>query len=114
MKDIIQEIKQCDYLIVPIADNKMYEIINNFIDKKITDEACLHALSMTDLGKQFVLKSQKAINNLVFLDRFYLCNKEKKDYLKVKERNSQESFNKVKMSLLKYRRKGKYIDELFI
>ncbi len=113
IKQIVQEIEQLDYLIAPIADNKMYEIINNFIDKKITDEACLHALALTDLGKQYVLKSQKAIDNLFFLDRLYLCSKEKKDYLKIKETNDEKSFNKVKMSLLEYRRKGKYIDELF-
>ncbi len=113
VKKIVDEIESLDYLIAPIADNKMYEIINNFIEKKITDEACLHALAMTDLGKQFVLKSQKAINNLVFLDRLYLCRKEKDDYLKIKTKVDNESYNKVKMSLLEYRRKGKYIDELF-
>lgn len=110
---IIDSIESSDVIIAPIADNKMYEIINKFIDKEITDEACLHALSMTDLGNQYVLKSMKAIKKLTFIDRLYLCRKEKNDYISIKKATENEIDNKVKISLIEYRRKGQYIDELF-
>lgn len=113
VRKIVEEAEKLDYLIAPIADNKMYEILGDFMKGEITDEACLHALSMTDLGKQHVLKSEKAIASLRFVDRLYLCQEEKRNYLKVKAKEDGESLNKVRMSLLEYRRKGKFIDELF-
>ena len=113
VKAIVDEVESLDYLIAPIADNKMYEILGEFMKGRITDEACLHALSMTDLGKQHVLRSMEAISCLSFADRLYLCQKEKKDYLKAKAKEAGESLNKVRMSLLEYRRKGRFIDELF-
>lgn len=113
VQKIVDEVEAADYLLAPIADNRMYEILGRFMSKEITDEACLHALSMTDLGRQCVLKSQKAIDCLEAIDRLYLCKKERKDYLLLREQEGQESSNKVKMSLIEYRRKGKFIDELF-
>ena len=111
--NIVKQVEEADYIIAPIADNKMYEILNQFIRGNITDEACLHALSMTDLGNQYVLKSDKAIRSLQFRDRFYLCEPEKRDYLMQKEKDALDAVNKVKMSLIEYRRKGAFIDELF-
>ena len=111
--NIVKRVEEADYIIAPIADNKMYEILNQFIRGNITDEACLHALSMTDLGNQYVLKSDKAIRSLQFRDRFYLCEPEKRDYLIQKEKDALDAVNKVKMSLIEYRRKGAFIDELF-
>lgn len=111
--NIVKRVEEVDYIIAPIADNKMYEILNQFIRGNITDEACLHALSMTDLGNQYVLKSDKAIHSLEFRDRFYLCEPEKRDYLMQKEKDALDAVNKVKMSLIEYRRKGAFIDELF-
>lgn len=111
--NIVKRVEEADYIIAPIADNKMYEILNQFIRGNITDEACLHALSMTDLGNQYVLKSDKAIRSLQFRDRFYLCEPEKRDYLLQKEKDALDAVNKVKMSLIEYRRKGVFIDELF-
>lgn len=111
--NIVKRVEEADYIIAPIADNKMYEILNQFIRGNITDEACLHALSMTDLGNQYVLKSDKAIHSLQFWDRFYLCEPEKRDYLMQKEKDALDAVNKVKMSLIEYRRKGAFIDELF-
>lgn len=113
IKKVVKQVEESDYLIAPIADNKMYQIFNDFIGGKITDEACLHALSMTDLGMQYVIKSEKALKHLNFIDRFFLCRQERNDYLKQKEKEISMSDNKVKMSLIEYRRKGKYFDELF-
>lgn len=113
VQSIVDEIESSDIIISPIADNKMYEIINKFINKEITDEACIHALSLTDLGNQYVLKTMKAIKCLKFIDRLYLNRHEKQDYTRIKIDSVFETENKVKMSLLEYRRKGNYIDELF-
>ncbi len=113
VEEIARKVDSSDYLFAPIADNRMYEILGRFMNKEITDEACLHALSMTDLGRQCVLKSQAAIDSLEPIDRLYLCKEEKKDYLLLRQKEGAEGSSKVKVSLLEYRRKGKYLDELF-
>ena len=111
--DLIEQIRKADYIIAPIADNQMYDTLTAFSLKEITDEQCLHALSANNLGKQYVLKSQKALNCLVYIDRLYLCEKEKEDYQSDKNRISTQGRNKATLSIEEYRRRGKYIDEIF-
>ena len=109
----LDEIALCDYLIAPIADNQMYDVLETFGRGEITDEACLHALSANRLGKQYVMKSERACQRLVFADRFYLCQEERKALESQKANQFAERERKVRLSLIEYRRKGKYIDELF-
>ena len=84
-----------DYIIAPIADNRMYQIIDSFIDGEITDEQCRHALAATELGMQYVIKTP-----------------EKNDYTAARKADLKASEDKVRAARIKYRGKGKYIDEL--
>ena len=113
VSDIVNKIEDCDYLISPIADNNMYETLNSFAYGSITDEQCLHALSANNLGLQYVFKSKKACRDLIFVDRLYLCESEKKQYLLKKREYAQEGQSKANIAINKYQRKGKYINELF-
>ena len=110
---LIKKIEKADYIIAPIADNQMYDTLTAFSLKEITDEQCLHALSANNLGKQVVIKSQRAVDSLIFIERMYLCEKEKEYYLKQKNLISTQGRNKSSLSIEEYRRKGKYIDEIF-
>lgn len=110
---IIQNIEEHDYIIAPIADNSMYRILDNFGLGKITDEQCSHALSATDLGKQYVFRTSKGCMSLSCASRLYLCKEEKEDYLRIKRDVSKEGEDKAALAIEKYRRKGKFIDELF-
>lgn len=64
VKKIINKVLDADYIIAPIADNKMFETIDDFINGNITNVQCEHCLSATNLGKQYVFKSDKAIKQL--------------------------------------------------
>lgn len=101
-----------DYIIAPIADNRMFEIINNFIDGFITDKQCQHCLSATNLGMQYVFKTDKAIKQLKILEMCYLSSLEKEHYKKEKLQQSLINADKVKLALREYRNQGKYVDEL--
>ena len=57
IKTLIEQSKDCDYIIAPIADNRMFQIINAFIDGEITDEQCKHCLAATNLGMQYIFIS---------------------------------------------------------
>ena len=112
VKNIVNKVDEADFIIAPIADNRMFRIINDFIDKMITDEQCKHCLSATNLGFQYVIKSKKAINHLKMIGKDYLCTSEKKDYLEKRRDFTKLGDDKVKAARVKYRGKGKYIDEL--
>ena len=113
IKKLISKIDNSDVIIAPIADNQMYDTINRFAQGEITDEQCVHALSATNLGMQYVLKTQEAINQIVLIDHMYLCEQEKQDCLKTKKENSNFGRDKAKLSIRQYAREGKYIYELF-
>ena len=111
--EIARIVQESDYVIAPITDNQMYQILNSFAHNEITDEACFHALSATNLGMQYVFKSTKACSKLLPLDRIYLCDEEKRDYAFAKEAMTKQGLSKAQLALIEYRRKGKYFDELF-
>lgn len=112
IKKLIEKSCDCDYIIAPIADNRMFQIINSFIMGEITDEQCKHCLAATNLGYQYVFKSDKAIKSLKMLERCYISEKEKEYYKKMRNSDAKLGDDKVKLARIKYRGKGRYIDEI--
>lgn len=112
IKKIIKESRDCDYIIAPIADNKMFETINEFIEGNLTDEQCKHCLAATNLGMQYVFLTEKAASRLKIVERCYVCDKEREYYKKLKEDYRKLGNDKVKLAKAQYRGIGKYIDEV--
>lgn len=110
--NIINKINEADYIIAPIADNTMFDIIEKFTRGEISDVQCQHSLSATNLGKQYVFKSQKAIDSLIFLNKCFISKAERKDLSKVLTDNKLVSEDKVNIAMDKYRTKGKLIGAL--
>ena len=94
------------------ADNNMYEIMNRFSRGEITDKQAINALSASHLGKQYVLKTEKACKSAVIVNRLYLCKSEREDIEKDRKEKSIMSLDNAKVSIEKYRRIGKYIEEI--
>lgn len=112
IEKIIKESRDCDYIIAPIADNKMFETINEFIEGNLTDEQCKHCLAATNLGMQYVFLTEKAASRLKIVERCYVCDKEREYYKKLKEDYRKLGNDKVKLAKAQYRGIGKYIDEV--
>lgn len=112
IEKIIKESRDCDYIIAPIADNKMFETINEFIEGNLTDEQCKHCLAATNLGMQYVFLTEKAASRLKIVERCYVCDKEREYYKKLKEDYRKLGNDKVKLAKAQYRGVGKYIDEV--
>lgn len=106
--------RECDYIIAPIADNRMFQIINSFIDGEITDEQCRHCLAATNLGYQYVFVSEKAIRHIKLLERCYLSENEKEYYKGIRSSDAKLGDDKVRLARITYRGKGKYIDEILV
>lgn len=114
IKKLISTTKDCDYIIAPIADNRMFQIINSFINGEITDEQCKHCLAATNLGMQYIFKSEKALSHIKLLERCYISVSEREYYKNIRFEESRLGDNKVKLARRQYRGKGKYIDEILV
>lgn len=112
LNDLITECEKADYIIAPIADNRMYDIISQFAEGSITDEQCKHALAATNLGMQYVFKTEKCVSNLKILERCYVPESERAHYATIRLQDSSLQENKAKMARIQYKGKGQYIDEL--
>ena len=112
IQKIIKSIEEADYVIAPIADNRMFEIIDQFIEGYITDEQCKHCLAATNLGLQYVFLNDNAIKNLIILEKCYVSNEEKKFYINEQIEYQKQGIQKSKLARIQYKGKGKYIEEL--
>lgn len=112
IKKIVGKSRACDYIIAPIADNRMFQIIDSFIYGEITDEQCKHCLAATNLGAQYVFISEKAVSHLKLIERCYISDNEKEHYRNIKSSDAKLGDDKVKLAKIKYRGQGRYIDEI--
>lgn len=112
ISQLIKANEGADYIIAPIADNRMFEIIDSFIEGEITDVQCQHCLSATNLGKQYVFVSQKALDKITLLERCYLTGSEKNLYLSSRQENFSVNMDKVKLARKQYRNQGEYIEDI--
>lgn len=112
IKAIINKVNSCDYVLAPIADNKLFEVIDAFAAEEITDLQCLYALSATHLGYQYVLKTQRAVDKLEMIDHLYFCSVEKSMYNKESDVEENTALHKAFRAKKRYKDQGKYISEL--
>ena len=110
---IIQKHLDDDVIIAPIADNRMFRVMQQFGQGEITDVQAIHALSASRLGKQYVFKSEKAVSRLKEIERLYLCKEEKEASVAKSKERANEIQTKLDLSKREYREGGHYIDEVF-
>ena len=82
VKRIVKKIENADVIIAPIADNRMFYIMSLFASGEINCDVALHSLSASKLGKQYVFKTEKSLSQIKPIEKYYLCNNEKKYYIK--------------------------------
>ncbi len=112
IKTLLSKLEGVDFIIAPIADNRMFEIIDSFIDGEITDIQCQHCLSATNLGNQYVFVTDKALRQLQILRHCYLAPDEKNYYLSYKQEELCIGNDKVKIARKQYRGQGEYIEDI--
>ena len=112
VRSIVKKVSDCDIVIAPIADNRMFDLIAQFVEGEITDEQCRHSLAATDLGPQYVIKSERSLKNIELLQELYVCEKEKQRYLLDREKLTTSGAQKIRAARVRYRNKGRYIEEI--
>lgn len=111
--EIIRKEKNCDVIIAPIADNKMYRVMQLFGQGKITDLEAIHALSASRLGKQYLFRTEKATSKLFEVERLYLSSPEKEASIASSVERAYEIETKLNLAKREYRKEGRYVEEIF-
>jgi len=112
IQKIIKEVEDADVIIAPIADNKMFYIMTQFALGEINADVALHSLSASRLGKQFIFKTEKALQKLIPIERYYLSIPEREDCIKNLNERGFEIDTKLKLAKREFKN-GKYIEEIF-
>ena len=101
-----------DFIVGPIADDAMNEAMSRFIDGDITDKAFLESIRVIDYGMQFVAKTPEACAQITVLSERPLHGLELEEAMHFSHLRRKEGSQKAFEIQLKYRREGKYLDEL--
>ena len=111
VRAVIDKVEKADVIIAPIADNKMFYVMSQFAEGEINADVALHSLSASRLGLQYILKTEKALKNLVPIERYYLSVPEREDCRKKLIERGYEIDTKLKLAKREYKN-GLYIEEL--
>lgn len=114
LKKEMIKIEKSDIIIGNIADDKIAFSYNNFIDGLTTSKVLTESLKLIKYGKQYVIKNSKYVKKefLQIEEEIKLTNVEKakaKKWGKSVKEKMDETIEEIQN---KYRRKGKFIDEL--
>ena len=82
-----------------------------FAEGEINADVALHSLSASKLGKQYIFKTEKAIDKIKSIERYYLCQEEKNDSIAKLSQRTLEIETKLKLAKREFRN-GLYIEEL--
>lgn len=101
-----------DVIIGYIADDRMYQVLTDFFEKRITDAALIGSLSALKLGRQYVAVTQKACNQIKIVKERPL---QKLDLMILKDRSvvrRREGIALADRIVMEHRRDGRYFDEI--
>ena len=101
-----------DVIIGYIANDRMYTELFRFFNKTLTDVALINCLSALDLGKQYVAISEKACRQIRILKEEPLSPLELALLKDMSAERRKEGVTLAEEIEVKYRREGKFFDEI--
>lgn len=101
-----------DVMIGYIANDRMYQVLTDFFEERITDTALIGSLSALKLGKQYVAITQKACDQITIREEKVLSKLELmvlKDVSIIRRKDGLELADRI---IKEHRRDGRYFDEI--
>lgn len=102
----------CDVIVGYIANDRMYQVLTDFFERRITDTALIGSLSALKLGRQYVAITQKACDQIRIIKERPLHKLDLmilKDRSKIRRREGIELADRI---VTEHRRDGRYFDEI--
>lgn len=101
-----------DVIVGYIANDRIYQVLTDFFERRITDTALIASLSSLKLGRQYVAISQKACSQIQILNEKVL-NRLELSFLKDRsEVRRREGVSLAEKCVIEHRRDGRYFDEI--
>lgn len=101
-----------DMIIGNIANDRMFFVIDNFFVGNVTDMALVNSLSALQLGKQYVVISQKGCDAVRIEAEVELSYLERLFIKEIAEENRARGISLANDICKNYRREGMYFDEI--
>ena len=101
-----------DLVIGNIANDRMFFVIDNFFVGNVTDMALINSLSALQLGKQYVVISQKGCDAVRIEAEVELSYLERQFIKEIAEENRAKGISLANDICKNYRREGMYFDEI--
>lgn len=101
-----------DVIIGYIANDRMYQVLTDFFERRITDTALIGSLSALKLGRQYVAITQKACDHIKIKKERPL---QKLDLMILKDKSvvrRKEGITLADKIITEHRRDGRYFDEI--
>lgn len=111
-KKWLKKINKYDIIIGAIADDRMNEAMQRFIDYGLTDKGLYECLKSVNYGYQYVAKSEFACNKIEILNERTISDSEKDEIEIYSTAKRKESRDVVKNAVIKYQRDGLYLNEI--
>lgn len=104
--------KGYDMIIGYIANDRMFVVLDRFLNGEITDKALISSLSALQLGKQYVALTEKACKNIKILNEQELSENDRNKLKQESEVNRSKGIAIANEICKKYRREGQFFDEI--
>ena len=101
-----------DMIVGYIADDRMYQVLTDFFESRITDAALIASLSALNLGKQYVAITQKACDQIRIIHEKELSHLEKLFLREKSEVRRHEGIALARNIVIEHRRDGRFFDEI--
>lgn len=104
--------RDCDMMIGYIANDRMFVVLDRFFYGEITDVALINSLSALKLGRQYVALTEKACKRIKILDEQGLTEIDREKLKQESEINRSKGIALAEEICRKYRREGRFFDEI--
>lgn len=104
--------KGCDMVIGFIANDRMFVVLDRFFNGEITDLALINSLSALKLGKQYVALTEKACKKIQIIDEQELTENDRNKLKQQGETNRSKGIALADEICRRYRRDGRFFDEI--
>ncbi|MCL2013757.1 MAG: DUF3990 domain-containing protein [Oscillospiraceae bacterium] len=102
----------CDMIIGYIANDRIFIVLDRFFSGEITDIALVNSLSVLKLGKQYVALTDKACRQIEIAEEKIIGEAERSELRQKSEVHRQEGIRQADEICRKYRRDGRFFDEI--
>lgn len=101
-----------DFIVGPIADDNMNEVMKMFMDAQITDVAMCECIKAINYGTQYVAKTERGCSAIEVVESIPISKEERKRFIEYSRDKRKDSDSIVAGIIRQNRRNGLFLDEV--